>query len=399
MSVMCQLPIDIHDIIFEFLDKATYNRLRRVCKSYDMIIPKIIDMYNLPVELLRNITSHTLLHNPQIKMLDISESKDDMTDISIPNVVLLKSKMICGEDEDGFNIDLNHGLYDISSLRIVINVQLSHILYNDKYAPRYQTPDILIAIYNNSPYGDTGRSICLYDAKPYVLICDMDDCRSHCEVDTSNIQIYQVFMNNRPMTCEDIDPYVLIIRLPEDEYFEGVALSYMENLKCCVLFSYESIYSQLSIYIVSLLSDLAPNLEELYVISNEYMYYTNEDINPNEVNDFYDDDSDNSIIDDDSDDLRTHESNNIYAKQRFDKIWKVLTTSADSKVKYMKLKTKSCLHTYIRKVDEEYTPCCISNVDDYYYALTLDDIYQLYKHFKIPMTSELYKLFVDIGFA
>ena len=379
--IMCQLPIDIHDIIFEFLDKATYNRLRRVCKSYDIMIPKINDMYNLPVELLRNITKHTLLYNPQIKMLDISESKDDMTEISIPNVMILKSKMI-PINRGGINafcISKEHHIHGISTLRVIINVKLSYALYRENCVSICRTPNILIAIYNNSMYDKKiylykGETIYLYNAKPYVLICDLDDRMCFCAADVINVQIYQIVENGQPVTYKDINPYVLIIRLPEDSYFHDHTPPLMPNLKCCMLFSYDPHYYQLSISTIISLLEFAPNLEELYMVCVKPSYCGNGFLERDGFTD-------------------------IEGRLTVNGIWSLLSRSEGSKLKYMQVSISGTNRKYIRKVDEAYIPCCISKVDDYRYTLTLDDIYQLYKHFKIPMTSELYKLFVDIGIA
>ena len=374
---MCQLPIDILHLIFSYLDKASYTRLRRVCFWYNRIIRRVTDMYtNSLYELhaddyihkmtdneltvmtnwLQNITQDTLDHNLQIKMLDISMVKEAIKCIDMPNLIVLKSKC-----DDDFQIH-QRNLYT-SKLRVIINVLPDYQFYGKvedqcEYLFNWDwRSNILIAIYYDSIYKDKDDGVTVYlgRAMPYVVICDMDDMLSYCKVDVAKVQIYQVVENNNNMLYELCNPYVLIVRLQHGDWSDNLIHYTMPNLKCVMLYSNYYYYRKDVEAGLEDLLKVAPNLEELYLVHADCKGCTDEYegcIRP----------------------LNVHSSS----------------------LKYVQVTHCNYVNRYIQNADNKYTPCCLASIRKDSYMLTLDDIYRLYQHFNIPMADELRKLFDDI---
>ena len=387
---MSQLPVDILNLIFSYLDKASHIRLRRVCLRYSRIIRKVTNMFTRSIyerqasdyicstgndgyhtvirNWLQNITQGTIDHNPQIEMLDISMIRNAVSRIILPNLLVLKSRC------DPYHRISPNCRY-MPKLRVIIDVLPDNYLYgalsknNVGHLFKWDwRRNIIVVRYDTelqSPY-----NVFLEWTSPYIVHTKTDILLIEGMCITS-VQICRTGANSDVLKKnDDLAPYVLIIDLGNADSVSHLKWYNTSRLKCLMVLSKSfSCTSSLRCRIEELRSEnMAPNLEELYII-----YYNEEDDYTDERdNDIYDEDS-GMVISDNRDIV------NIYD------------------IKYVKLMWTHTNYKHTQKSNKDYIPSCLRHVKDAKYVLTFEDMYQLCIHFKIPMKYELIQLFKDLG--
>ena len=409
---MSNLPLDVSENIWSFLNYLDGSRYRIVSRVHYYNLPSITDFYKLPINALCKIDNGVLRYCRDAEMIDISQSTSLALDLSFINVRLLKSVItgtprdvpVCKRLRSPIHVDTTvnetlmiedrkcaiakyekvwqsysqrgiteRSIHHMTNLRIIENVipaASSEFDYSNILIVKYS--GILLNTSTSLDY-DKVITVRAMSLSPQVILSNAEGFNVVCIMNFDNVQIYHTHSQDDNL-AGIANPSVLLITYDSTSQREFLYHP-MTNLRCMVLFDKKCGLSDVN-YLIYWLQDIerfGPNLEEICIItdSEDAVLFGEPNIAEQEV--------DNSIV-----------ISDITCGLR----WPYIRRS--SNIKFVQLLcpvaegVPRILFQYKIKDYEPSIACTISNTQ---HMLTFDELRELYRHYQLPISPEMDDVF------
>ena len=395
---MTILSIDILLEISKYLTIGEYISLRLTSTYTYRNLDSISNLYDIDDKYKGKLTYQAPQVNRNIRHLDLSLSRDVVTDIPCPNLIRLKGQLTRGR-----------GLvrYDISKLHNLVYIE--NVIPNCLYG---KDTRVCIAVYKHkrgfevdeivSPeqedeqdvFDELSGGISVRSISPYILILNGFD-HPHYHIDTHLVQMYVILGIGSPYSYIMSNPYIVILYTSNDisdtiECLDKAPL--LSNLKC-LYYANDDVHNCCDEHVDDIVNAFiekgATNIDEIYIT----LYDSEFDLRTR-YSDGSDDNSDNDSVND-------SDSNNDSDDNDYISSW---NHTVPSFVKYMKVtildRDFNVLRVIEKRNDTSYVKSNICNMGGVNFSdnmsnMTISDMSSLLRHFKAPLSNTLSSFFAE----